>query len=120
MGQEIGIVMHATDTKTEEESLTVAVTKYAERATQEEANMAEMEAKFEDRFAMISMTAQQPQTYKPPPPPPQYTANPQAYADRIFHNTTSTVHTTTRNYPRPLPTTTATISEAIQRRQETT
>ena len=33
MGQELGIVMHATDTNTEEDSLTEAVTKYAERAT---------------------------------------------------------------------------------------
>ena len=41
---------------------------YAERATRAEANMAEMEEKFEERFAMLSMTAQQPQTYTPPPP----------------------------------------------------
>ena len=57
--------MHATDTNTEEDSLTEAVTKYAERATRAEANMAEMEAKFEERFAMLSMTAQQLQTYVP-------------------------------------------------------
>ena len=68
MVQEFGITMHATDTNTEEGSLTEAVTKYAERATRSEANMAEMEAKFEERFAMLSMTAQQPQTYAPPPP----------------------------------------------------
>ena len=54
--------MHATDTNTEEDSLMEAVTKYAERATRAEANMAEMEAKFEERFAMLSMTAQQLQT----------------------------------------------------------
>ena len=75
MGQELGIVIHATDTNTEEDSLTEAVTKYAERATRAEANMSEMETKFEEHFAMLSMTAQQPQTYAPPPP--QYTENPQ-------------------------------------------
>ena len=68
MGQEFGIAMHVIDTNTEEDSLTEAVTKYAERATRAEANMAEMEAKFEERFAMLSMTAQKPQTYTPPQP----------------------------------------------------
>ena len=60
--------MHATDTNTEEDSLTEEFIKYAERATRAEANMAEMEAKFEERFTMLSMTAQQPQAYAPPPP----------------------------------------------------
>ena len=75
MGQEFGIAMHATYTNTKEDSLTEAVTKYAERATREEANMAEMVEKFEESFAMLSMTTQQAQTYAPPPP--QYPANPQ-------------------------------------------
>ena len=44
----------------EEDSLTEAVTKYAERATRAEANMAEMEAKFEERFAVLSLTTHQP------------------------------------------------------------
>ena len=61
MGQEFGVTMHTTDRNTEEDSLTEAVTKYAERATRAEANMAEMEAKFEEHFAMLSMNAQQPQ-----------------------------------------------------------
>ena len=52
--------MHATDTNTQEDSLTEAVTKYAERATHAEANMSEMEGKFEERFTMLSMTVQQP------------------------------------------------------------
>ena len=116
MGQEFGIAMHATDTNTEEDSLTEAVTKYAERATRAEANMAEMEAKFEERFAMLSVTAQQPQTYAPPPP--QYMANPQPMHTSYF-TTPPPVHTTTCNYQRPLPTKTATIS-AIQRGQENT
>ena len=68
MGQEFGVTMHATDTNTREDSLTEAVTKYDERATRAEANMAEMEAKFKERFVMLSMTAQHPQTYTPPPP----------------------------------------------------
>ena len=59
MVQEFGIVMHATDTNTEEDSLTEAVTKYAERATRAEANMAEMTEKLEERFAVLSMTARQ-------------------------------------------------------------
>ena len=72
MGQEFGVAMYKTDTNTEEESLTEAFTKYAERATRAEANMAEMEAKLEERFAMLSMTSQQPQAYTPTPP--QYTS----------------------------------------------
>ena len=44
MGQEFGVVMHATDTNTKEDSLTEAVTKYTERAAQAEDIMAEMEA----------------------------------------------------------------------------
>ena len=67
MGQEFGVAMHTTDINTEDDSLTEAVTKYAEGATRAEANMAEMEAKSEERFAMLSMTAQQPQAYTPPP-----------------------------------------------------
>ena len=80
MVQEFGIAMHMTDTNTEEDSLTEAVTKYAERATQAEANMAEMKATFEERSAMLSMTSPQPQPYAPPsqqyqiPPPPMQTA----------------------------------------------
>ena len=121
MGQEFGIAMHVKDINTEEDSLTEAVTKYAERATRADANMAEMEAKFEERFAMLSMTAQQPQTYKPPPP--QYPTKPQPLQIAYFKTPPPTIHTTTRNNPcplptRPLPTTTATIS-AIQRGKET-
>ena len=82
MGQEFGIAMHATDTNTDKDSLTEAVTNYAERATRAEANMAEMEAKFEERFAMLSMTAQQLHTYAPPPP--HYPANPQPMQTAYF------------------------------------
>ena len=39
VGQEFGVAMHRTDTNTEEDSLTEAVTKYAERATRAEANV---------------------------------------------------------------------------------
>ena len=67
--------MLATETNTEEDSLMEAVNKYAEGATRAEANMAEMDENFEERFAMLSMTAQQPQICAPPPP--QYLANPQ-------------------------------------------
>ena len=71
-----------TDTNTEEYSLTEAVTKYAERATRAEANMAEMEKKFEERFAMLSMTSQQPQAYTPTPP--QYPTNPHPMQTAYF------------------------------------
>ena len=73
MGQEFGVATHKTDTNTEEDSLMEAVTKYAERATRAESNMAEMEAKFEERFAMLSITLQQLQDYTPTPP--QYPTN---------------------------------------------
>ena len=63
MGQEFGVAMHTIDTNTEDDYLTEAVTKYAERATRAEANMAEME----EKFAMLSMTSPQPQPYAPPP-----------------------------------------------------
>ena len=81
--QEFGVAMHTTDTNTEEDSLTEAVTKYAECATRVESNMAEMEEKFQERFAMLSMTAQQPQTYTPPPPP-QYPTNPHPIQTAYF------------------------------------
>ena len=74
--------MHTTDTNNKEESLTDAVTKYAERATRAEANMAEMEAKFEERFTMLSMTLQQPQAYTPTPP--QYPTNPHPMQTAYF------------------------------------
>ena len=82
MGQEFGVTMHTPDKNTEEDSLMEAVTKYAERATQAEANMAEMDAKFEERFAMFSMTTQQPQAYTPPPP--QYPTKPQPMQTAYF------------------------------------
>ena len=82
MGQEFGVAMHTTDINTGEDSLTEAVTKYDERATRAEANMAEMEEKFEERFAMLYMTAHQPQAYKPPPP--QYPTNPQPMQTAYF------------------------------------
>ena len=110
--------MHTTDTNTEEDSLAEAVTKYAEHATRVEANMAEMEAKFEERFrddlhdlatATVLHTNATTVSRKPP-----------SYADRIFHPAAPKVHPTARNYPRPLPTATVTISATIQRGQETT
>ena len=108
MGQEFEIAMHAKDTNTEEESLTEAVTKYAERATLAEANMAEMGAKFEERFAMLSMTAQQPQTYAPPPP--QYPANPKPMQTEYFTTTPppfipppATIHVPSPQQPPPYP-----------------
>ena len=85
MIQEFGIAMHATYTNTEEDSLTEAVTKYAERTTRAEENMAEMEAKFEEHFAILSMNAQKPQTYAPPPP--QYPSNPQPMQTAYFTTT---------------------------------
>ena len=99
--------MHATDKNTEEDSLTEAFTKYAERATRAEANMAEMEAKLEERFrnALYDRTA----AADIHTTTTTISGKPPAYADCIFHNTTPTIHTTNCNYPRPLPTTTATI-----------
>ena len=82
MGQAVGVAIHTTDTNTEEDFLTEAVTKYAERATRAEANMAEMEAKFEECFAMLSMTSQQPQSYTPTPP--QYPTNPNSMLTTYF------------------------------------
>ena len=47
--------MHAREDLTDEYSLTQAVTKYAERATQAEQRKAQMEAKFEEKIAMMFM-----------------------------------------------------------------
>ena len=82
MGQEFGIEMHATNTNTEEDSHTEVVIKYSERATRAEANMTKMEAKFEERFAMLSMNSQKPQTYTLQPP--QYSENPQPMLTSYF------------------------------------
>ena len=108
MDQGLGIAMHVTDTNTEEDSLTEAVTKYAERATRAEANMAEMEAKSEERFAMLSMTAQQPQTYAPPPP--QYPENPKPMQTAYFTTPPppfipppATIHIPSPQQPPPYP-----------------
>ena len=107
-GQEFEIVMQATDTNTEENALTEEVTKYAEYATRAEANMAEIEAKFEERFAMLSMTAQQLQTYTPPPT--QYPENPQPMQTSYFTAPpppfippTATIHVPSPQQPPPYP-----------------
>ena len=112
MGQELGVAMHTADTNTEEDSLTEAVTKYAERATRAEANMAEMEAKFEERFA-IALHDRATATVLRTNATTVY-HQPAYYVDRIFHPATPNVRPTARKYPRPLPTTTATISATIQ------
>ena len=53
MGQEgYGNSMHATEDLTEGNSLTEAITKYAERATQAEERMAQMEAKFKEKYPL--------------------------------------------------------------------
>ena len=49
-----GTAMHAAEDLTDGGSLTEAVTKYAERATQSEEQMAQIKAKFEGKFAMMS------------------------------------------------------------------
>ena len=56
MSQEgYGTATNVTEDLTDGYSLTKAVTKYAERAAQAKARMAQMEAKFEDKFAMMKM-----------------------------------------------------------------
>ena len=56
MGQEVyGAFMNAAEDLTDGDSLTEAITKYTERATQAEEHMAQMEAKFEEKIAMMSM-----------------------------------------------------------------
>ena len=63
MGQEsYGTAMHATEDLNDGNFLTEAVRKYVERATPAEERMAQVEAKFEGKFAMMSM--------KQPPQPP--------------------------------------------------
>ena len=67
MGQEGYVTaMHATEYLINEDSPMEAVTTYAERATQVEEWMAQMESKFEEKFAMMSLQQ-----------PPQPTCYPQ-------------------------------------------
>ena len=62
MGQEgYGTDMHAVEDLTDGDLLAELVTKYAERATQAEERMAQMDAKSEEKIAMMSMQ-QPPQT----------------------------------------------------------
>ena len=56
MGREgYGPALHAAEDLTDGDLLTDTVTKYAERATHAEYRMSHMEAKFEEKFAMMSM-----------------------------------------------------------------
>ena len=73
MGQEgYGAAMHAVEDLADEDLLTESVTKYAERATLAEEHIAQMEAKLEEQFTMISMQQLTHPTYyqKLPPPMP--------------------------------------------------
>ena len=63
-----GTAMHVAGDLTDADSLTEAVKKYAERATQAEERMTQMEVKSEETFSMVSM--------QPPPPPPCYQQHP--------------------------------------------
>ena len=75
MSQEgYGTAMHSAEDQTDRNLLTEAVTKYAERATQAEGKLFQMEATFEGEFAMMSMQKpQQPPLYQPLPPHTQHT-----------------------------------------------
>ena len=58
-----GTAMHAAEELTNGDSLTGAVTKYVKRATQTEERMAQMEVKFEEKFAMMTMQQPSQPTY---------------------------------------------------------
>ena len=64
-----GTAIHVAGDLTDADSLTEAVKKYAERATQEEERMAQMEENFEGNFAMMSMQRLPQNTYYQQPPP---------------------------------------------------
>ena len=71
MGQEgYGTSMHDAEELTDGNSLREAVTKYAERATQEKERMAQMEEKVEKKFAVMSMQQPPQPTYYQQPTPP--------------------------------------------------
>ena len=56
MGQEgYVIAMNSTEDHTGRDSFTEAITKYAERATQAESRMSQMEANFQDKLLMMKM-----------------------------------------------------------------
>ena len=63
--------MNAIEDHVDGDSLTEAITKYAELATHAETCMAQMEANFEDKFSMMTMQQPPQKQYYPQPPPPQ-------------------------------------------------
>ena len=70
MGREgYGTDMYDAEELTDGNSLTESVTKYAERATQEKKRMAQMEEKFEEKIAMMSMQQPPQPTYYQQPTP---------------------------------------------------
>ena len=73
--------LQATEDLTGGDLLTEVVTKYVERAAQTEERMAQMEAKFEEKFAIVSIEQSPHLTYyqqpPPPPPPPTHHHTPQ-------------------------------------------
>ena len=64
-----GTAMKATEDLTDGDPLTEAVTKYAEHAAQAKARMAQMEAKFEEKFAMMKIQQLPQKPYYHPPTP---------------------------------------------------
>ena len=70
--------------------------------------MTEMEAKFKERFTILSMTVQHPQAYTPPPP--QYPKTPQPMQTAYFTTPPppfipppATIHVPSPHQPRPYP-----------------
>ena len=61
--------MNSKEELAEGDSLTEAVTKYAEIATQAEQRMAQMEANFEEKITMMKMQQLPQQAYFQQPPP---------------------------------------------------
>ena len=99
MGREgYGPALHAAEDLTDGDLLTDTVTKYAERATHAEYRMSHMEAKFEEKFAMMSMQQPlQPTYYQQPPPYPHASYLAQQQKPPL-HNPPATI-----NIPAPHP-----------------
>ena len=70
-----GTTVHTAEDLTDGDFLTEAVIKYAERATQDEELMAQMEEKFRENFSMMTMQQQPKQAYYQKIPPPRRVLN---------------------------------------------
>ena len=93
-----GTSIQALEDLTDRDSLSDAVTKYMERATQPEEHMTQMEANFEETIAMMSMQQPPQPAYYQQPPPHTHTTYLTQQQQHLTHNPPAKI-----NIPAPQP-----------------